>query len=118
MRIRGQLIGEGNDLFLYIESYLRNLYELKVGDRIECVLIAVEHAPRREYCSCEGELVGGSSGCRLEGEGEAPAEPRPSRDCQGAADEMPLAHARGSVPGGNRAGESASTLQDTDTMKI
>ncbi|MDQ7778971.1 MAG: hypothetical protein RDV41_04595 [Planctomycetota bacterium] len=64
VRVRGQLFGEENDLFIYIESDLRNLYELKVGDRIECVLIAIERAPRREYCSCEGELVGGSSGCR------------------------------------------------------
>lgn len=57
VRIKGPLFGEENDLFVYLESDLRNLYELKVGDRIECVLIAVERAPRYEYCSCEGELV-------------------------------------------------------------
>ncbi len=66
VRTRGRLFGEGNDLFIYIETDLRNLYELKVGDRIECVLIAIERAPQREYCSCEGELVGGSSSCRPE----------------------------------------------------
>lgn len=60
VRVKGRLNGEEDDLFLYIDSTLRNLYELKVGDRIECVLLSIERAPRHERYSCQRRLEEGS----------------------------------------------------------